>query len=75
MKLPIYNFDAKTGVPCFDCRSRLEKGEISNADVESSKVVTVNVVWLPGGVKKTKMNVPGERSERRTGDLQTEGCC
>ena len=36
MKLPICIFDAKTGVLCPKCESRLKNGELSKTDVESS---------------------------------------
>ncbi|MDG6920529.1 MAG: transcription elongation factor NusA [Nitrososphaerota archaeon] len=39
LKLPICAFDAKTGILCGNCESRLAKGEISKADVEASKAV------------------------------------
>ena len=146
-KLPICNFDARTGMLCGNCEARLRKGEITQADVEASKalarlsekipeltkvtlrrafgasgsyvmeleqgdlhamrsnpsinseveaalggkvwfvgagssdrrfledllfpakVLTVNTVWLPDGEKKTKVIVPGKRSERRIGDF------
>ncbi len=146
-KLPICNFDARTGILCANCQGRLERGEISAADVEASKaisqlaerlpelgkvtlrrafgasgsyvlelepgdlqsirsnpdvkpdlenalkgkvwlvaagssdrkfledllfpakVVTVNTVWLPGGEKRTKVIVPGKKSDRRIGDF------
>lgn len=38
-KLPICNFDAKTGILCANCQSRLERGEISKADVDVSKAI------------------------------------
>ena len=38
-KLPICHFDARTGILCANCESRLQKGEISGADVEASKAV------------------------------------
>jgi transcription antitermination factor NusA-like protein len=38
-KLPICNFDAKTGILCGNCESRLQRGEITGADVEASKTV------------------------------------
>ncbi len=38
-KLPICYFDARTGILCANCESRLRKGEITAADVESSKAV------------------------------------
>ncbi len=146
-KLPICNFDARTGMLCGNCEARLRKGEISQADVEASKaiaqlservpelskvtlkrafgaagsyvmeleqgdlpavrsnpsisseleaalggkvwfvgagssdrrfledllfpakVLTVNTVWMPDGEKKTKVIVPGKRSERKIGDF------
>ena len=36
MKVPICTFDAKTGVLCPKCESRLKNGELSNVDVECS---------------------------------------
>ncbi len=38
-KLPICYFDARTGILCGNCESRLRKGEITQADVEASKAV------------------------------------
>jgi transcription antitermination factor NusA-like protein len=38
-KLLICNFDAKSGILCANCEARLQKGEISQADVEASKVI------------------------------------
>ncbi len=38
-KLPICYFDARTGILCGNCESRLQKGEISRADVEAAKAV------------------------------------
>jgi transcription antitermination factor NusA-like protein len=38
-KLPICYFDARTGMLCGNCESRLAKGEITQADVEASKAV------------------------------------
>jgi len=38
-KLPICYFDARTGILCGNCESRLRKGEITRADVEASKAV------------------------------------
>ena len=146
--LPICNFDARTGILCSKCESKLKSGEISAADVEVSKalvhlaervpevnrvtlrrafevggnyaiefesqdmqalrssdsirselerllngrvwmvaaggterrfledmlfpvrVLTVNTVWLPDGGKRTKVIVPGRRSERAIGDFE-----
>jgi len=39
IKLPICTFDAKTGILCANCRSKLARGEISKADVEASKAL------------------------------------
>jgi len=36
-KLPICYFDARTGILCGNCESRLRRGEITKADVEASK--------------------------------------
>ncbi len=38
-KLPICYFDARTGILCGNCESRLRKGDISRADVEASNAV------------------------------------
>jgi hypothetical protein len=148
IKLPICAFDAKTGILCANCESKLRSGQITKADVEASKalihvadriselnkatlkrsfesggnyvlefdqadlsylrsnpalfpeldasmkgkvwvvgaggsdrkfledvfypakVLTVNTVWLPDGSKRTKVIVPGRRSERYTGDFE-----
>ena len=148
VRLPICNFDAKTGILCARCESKLKSGEITTADVEASKalirvaekipeaskttlkrsfevggnyvlefegtdlqalrsedgiksqlegllkgkvwitgageterrfledvlfpvrVLTVNTVWLPDGGKRTKVIVPGRRSERALGDFE-----
>jgi hypothetical protein len=37
LKLPICNFDAKTGILCANCEARLRKGEITKADVDASR--------------------------------------
>ena len=146
--LPICNFDAKTGILCGKCESKLRSREISAADVEASRalikvaekapelnkltlkrafeaggnymlefdgqdgqvlrsgdsvrselegllkgrvwftlaggtdrrfledllfpvrVLTVNTVWLPDGTRRTKVIVPGRRSERALGDFE-----
>ena len=47
VRLPICNFDAKTGMLCANCESRLRRGEISNADVEASKAVAMLADRLP----------------------------
>jgi hypothetical protein len=39
VKLPVCNFDAKTGILCANCEARLRKGEISEADVRASKIM------------------------------------
>ena len=46
-RLPICNFDAKTGILCANCESRLRRGEISKADVEASKAVVGLADRLP----------------------------
>jgi hypothetical protein len=38
-KLPICYFDARTGILCGNCESRLAKGEITQADVDASKAM------------------------------------
>lgn len=47
VRLPICNFDAKTGMLCANCESRLRRGEISKADVEASKAVVGLADRLP----------------------------
>lgn len=47
VRLPICNFDAKTGMLCANCESRLHRGEISKADVEASKAVVMLADKLP----------------------------
>lgn len=39
VKLPVCNFDAKTGILCANCESRLRRGEISDADVRASRIM------------------------------------
>ena len=39
VKAPICNFCAKTGTLCVDCKSRFQKGEISEIDIQSSKIL------------------------------------
>ena len=38
-KLPVCYFDARTGILCSNCETRLRKGEITQADVEAAKAV------------------------------------
>ena len=47
LKLPICNFDAKTGILCANCEARLRKGEITKADVEASKAAIGLAEKLP----------------------------
>ncbi len=47
VRLPICNFDAKTGILCANCESRLRRGEISPAEVEASKAVVGLVDRIP----------------------------
>ena len=46
-KLPICYFDAKTGILCGNCESRLAKGELTPADVEASKAVAALADRVP----------------------------
>jgi hypothetical protein len=39
VKLPVCNFDAKTGILCANCEARLKKGDISQADVRASRIL------------------------------------
>lgn len=39
LKIPICNFDAKTGILCAKCEQRLNSGQITEADVIVSKVL------------------------------------
>ena len=39
MKLPVCNFDAKTGILCANCEGRLRRGEITEADVKASRIL------------------------------------
>ncbi|HJY15347.1 MAG TPA: hypothetical protein VJ225_04890, partial [Nitrososphaeraceae archaeon] len=44
MKVPICIFDAKTGVLCPKCESRLKNGDLSKIDVECSiKLIKLSV--------------------------------
>lgn len=47
MKLPVCNFDAKTGILCANCEARLRRGEISAADVKASRVLVRLADKLP----------------------------
>jgi cell division protein YceG involved in septum cleavage len=42
MKLPICSFDAKTGMLCANCKIKLENEEITQMDVEISKILVKN---------------------------------
>jgi transcription antitermination factor NusA-like protein len=39
LKIPICAFDAKTGILCAKCESKLKSGEITRADVSASKAM------------------------------------
>lgn len=39
LRIPICTFDAKTGILCAKCESKLNSGQISQADVEVSKAL------------------------------------
>ncbi len=47
LKLPICNFDAKTGILCANCEARLRKREITKADVDASKAAIGLAERLP----------------------------
>jgi transcription antitermination factor NusA-like protein len=47
VKLPICNFDAKTGILCSNCEARLKRGEITKAEVEASKAVVGLIDRVP----------------------------
>lgn len=40
MKTPICSFDAKTGILCTKCESKLKSGHLSNGDIEASVKLT-----------------------------------
>ena len=40
MKTPICTFDAKTGILCNMCESKLNSGQITKSDVDSSIIIT-----------------------------------
>jgi len=39
LKLPICNFDAKTGILCSNCEAKLKSGQISRADIDASRAL------------------------------------
>jgi transcription antitermination factor NusA-like protein len=52
-KLPICNFDAKTGILCANCEARLGRGEISRADVAASNAIAHLADKVPELAKAT----------------------
>jgi len=52
-RLPICNFDAKTGILCANCEARLRRGELSAAEVEASKAVAGLADRVPEFAKVT----------------------
>ncbi len=53
MKFPICTFDARVGVLCPRCEERLNKGEISDADVKASFVLAKLAAQVPALDKLT----------------------
>jgi transcription antitermination factor NusA-like protein len=41
IKIPICNFDAKTGILCAKCEQKLKSGQISEADVQVSRALVL----------------------------------
>jgi hypothetical protein len=41
LRLPVCNFDAKTGILCANCESKLKSGEIGRADVYASRALVI----------------------------------
>jgi len=41
IKIPICNFDAKTGILCAKCEQKLKSGQISEADVQVSRALVI----------------------------------
>jgi hypothetical protein len=39
LKLPICNFDAKTGILCSNCEAKLKAGQITKAEIEASRAL------------------------------------
>ena len=52
-KLPVCYFDARTGILCANCEARLQKGEVTRADVEASKAVAQLADRVPELAKVT----------------------
>src|SRR5580700_8822979 len=49
LQIPICSFDAKTGILCSMCESRLRSGQIREADVQASKALLQLAGRLRGG--------------------------
>jgi len=39
LKLPICNFDAKTGILCANCEAKLKSGQITRAEIDASRAL------------------------------------
>lgn len=39
LKIPVCNFDAKTGILCSICQAKLDSGQVTEADVRVSKAL------------------------------------
>ncbi len=42
LKLPICNFDAKTGILCSNCEAKLKSGEITRAEIDASRALVAH---------------------------------
>lgn len=54
VKAPICNFCAKTGTLCANCKVRFQKGEISETDIQSSKILA-NLEKKYSNLSKSKL--------------------
>ena len=56
MKTPICTFDAKTGILCNLCESKLSSGQITESDVKGSMILTKLAQKIPEIDKITSSN-------------------
>jgi hypothetical protein len=42
LKLPICNFDAKTGILCANCEAKLKSGQITRAEIDASRALVAH---------------------------------
>ena len=47
LRIPICSFDAKTGILCAKCQSKLDNGQITQADIQASKVLVKLAEKIP----------------------------